>query len=325
MGTITASISGHFYHDYPKVKVVASGTIEEMMSRYLNVRDMEQLFLQNEGDMEVVASQKTLRKSALIFIHGYNHSFKDAMRELGQLSALANFPQGMILACYSWPCHRVSFYHKSAKFSASDEVSNDLRVFISELAKQGIEEFHIITHSMGARVISAFVSSPHMSRTFREISNIELESFNLKDFNLKKPILATVTMCAPDAEVNGLRSFYDNTLPYCNHMTLYTDRRDQALALSQILHFGADSLGRFTQVVKGLKHLDIIDCSHLEHNTNWNYHNYFFMNLSIVGDIREIIVNKTRARHRSAYLIAKHPADNSFQFKSVPSGLVIKT
>lgn len=83
---------------------------------------------------------------------------------------------------------------------------------------------------------------------------------------------------------------------------------------------------------KDMQYLDVVDCSHLEHNTNWNFHNYFFMNLSIIGikgtecfnlqgDIRDIIVNKKRGHKRGERLVPKHSFQNSFQFKSVPSGL----
>ncbi len=34
--------------------------------------------------------------------------------------------------------------------------------------------------------------------------------------------------------------------------------------------------------------VDVVDCGHLEHNTNDNYHAYFFINLAIVGDMRYV-------------------------------------
>jgi len=103
-------------------------------------------------------------------------------------------------------------------------------------------------------------------------------------------------------------------------MTIYTDVRDRPLLLSQFLHH-KKSLGRFTKSFKEFKYLDMVDCSNLEHSTNWKYHTYFFINMTIIGDMRDIITTQKRAKLRNERLVPKHTRDNSYQFKSVPTGL----
>ena len=132
-------------------------------------------------------------------------------------------------------------------------------------------------------------------------------------------MLSTVTLINPDIEIKKFSKLYHRIIPYCRHITVYTDKRDQPLHFSQIIN-KQKSLGIFRKSFKDLTYLDIVDCSTIEHNTNWTYHTYFFSNLSIVGDIRELIISKRRAKYRMEKLIQRHVRDNSFQFKSVPTG-----
>jgi len=110
-------------------------------------------------------------------------------------------------------------------------------------------------------------------------------------------------------------------LPYCHHICIYSDPRDIAVGFSALfLHCNSASLGNWIEALHDMKYVDVIDCGHLEHNTNSNYHVYFFLNLSIVGDMREIILFNRRARERTEHLVPKRL--NSFQFKAVPSGYI---
>jgi len=134
-------------------------------------------------------------------------------------------------------------------------VAEDLKQFIISISSIGFTEFHIIVHSMGARILHSYV-------TFNDTIHFSFAKYKQSNEGTITPIgsLKTIIFINPDLELEKIESLYQNLTDYCHHMTIYTDVRDRPLLLSQFLHH-KKSLGRFTKSFKEFKYLDMVDCS----------------------------------------------------------------
>jgi len=159
------------------------------------------------------ALARSPRKSAFVFVHGYNMSFAEAARRAAQLSLDLNFDGVPIL--FSWPSKgRLDAF-------AADEVDvewaqPDLKEFLKELSlKSRARRIYLIGHSMGNRALAkAYIylrsERPELSKPFKE-----------------------VILVAPDHDADRFRQ---EIAPYlagaASRTTLYTSSRDPALKAS---------------------------------------------------------------------------------------------
>lgn len=121
-----------------------------------------------------------VKREALIILHGMNSPLAYACGTYSQLMAYAKFPTHIIVPImFSWPGGTLLNY-KSAKRVAEDPAwREDFRTFIRTLNEEhGIEIFHIMCHSMGARVVI------NMSAVFPEIFSEVGEDGEHPDFRL---------------------------------------------------------------------------------------------------------------------------------------------
>ena len=90
--------------------------------------------------------------SALIFVHGYNCSTDWACMRLGQLITLGNFAP-ILPFVFSWPTGRIPSF-----FAVRRELlhyGHDLAEFLQGLRNAGMEELHLVAHSMGCELVVA--------------------------------------------------------------------------------------------------------------------------------------------------------------------------
>jgi hypothetical protein len=103
------------------------------------------------------------RRQALVFVHGFNVSFDNALRRAAQLAHDLHFDGPVFV--YSWPSHgRLADY--AADHENSTASIHDLRAFLEfVVAQSGAETVHLIAHSMGNQVLlgalQEFRSSPN--------------------------------------------------------------------------------------------------------------------------------------------------------------------
>ena len=95
--------------------------------------------------------QKSPRREAFVFVHGYNVSFEDAARRTGQIARDLKFQGAPIL--YSWPS-RASLFSYSADEATVEVSAVRFAEFLRKLAQSaGASVLHIIAHSMGNRAV----------------------------------------------------------------------------------------------------------------------------------------------------------------------------
>ncbi len=222
--------------------------------------------------------QKSDTSAALLFIHGYNVSFEDAIFRTAQLAVDLKFPGAPIAFC--WPSYadpvKYPFDEQQAEVSipALREVLDDLA------ARSGAKRVHIIAHSMGNRVLAGALRSMDPAAQARN-----------------KAVFRELVLAAPDIDT---RVFQSQVLPHIvrntQHCTLYASSRDRALLMSRCFH-NYQRLGETQPELLIANDLDTIDASLVD--TSLLGHSYIGDVQSIVSDLHDLVVGGKRPTERS--------------------------
>lgn len=203
----------------------------------------------------------TPAKEVLVYVHGYNVPFDDAMRRAGQLGYDLGYENGTITA-FSWPS-KGSAADYAADVASAEWTAPSLEQFLARLAdSSGAERISVIAHSMGNRALASVLRS-FASRT--------------------QPAFHELVLAAPDVDADV---FEEQIVPIlgksARHSTLYVSSGDQALGLSTRLHAqlraGVGGARMF-----GLTELDVVDASKVPAGAI--DHSYYAENKEVIDDI----------------------------------------
>ncbi|MEE6259785.1 alpha/beta hydrolase [Plantactinospora sonchi] len=200
------------------------------------------------------------RPDLLVFVHGFNVGFADAVRRTAQLAYDLNFTGVPVL--YSWPSEgeTLSYFVDGENAAASQW---NFRTFLRAVTgDQDGGRVHVVAHSMGNRILSEALSA--------------LDTYRL----------GQVVFAAPDVDAGV---FADRAAAFtgtAERYTLYTSARDRALAAARqfVRHPRAGQAGPGLVVVKGV---DTIDVSELD--TDFLSHSYVLEHRSVVADLYALI------------------------------------
>ena len=171
-------------------------------------------------------------RQVLVFIHGYNTTFDEAVRKTAQLAGdlelvgCAGAARGVAIA-YSWPAQGTLLSYLADEENA-EWTQQRLEPFLQALARvcrQEGAELNLVAHSMGARALV---------RALAELANACKTTGKLADH---------VILLAPDIGKGLFDQYVERFLPAVGHLTLYVSARDKALSLSSLLHGGHERLG----------------------------------------------------------------------------------
>ncbi len=206
------------------------------------------------------------KQDILIFIHGFNVTFADAIRRTAQLSYDLKF-KGAPMA-YSWPSRGEASEYMRDESSVQYTVPHLVAFLRKVIDNRGDANIHIIGHSMGTRALT---------NALKEISYIYAG----------KHIFKNIILAAPDIDRDVFR---ESLLPYVSKttdkITLYASSDDSALKLSDTLHSG-ERIGQGGDDVFVYEGLDTIDASGID--TSLLGHSYFAEKKILVGDLKEVI------------------------------------
>lgn len=207
------------------------------------------------------------KNEILVFIHGYNVGFADAVRRTAQLHHDLDFPGAPI--CYSWPSVGLMSGYTKDEASVGWSVAH-LEKFISDLKNRtNASKVHLIAHSMGNRALVG-----------------ALERLILKDSSASK-WLGQIVMAAPDVDSGELANRYLPTIvPSVQRVTLYTSKNDKALLASTALHgarrAGIDDASRL--IFSGVETIDVSSI-----NTGLLGHSYYGEHPDLIKDLRALV------------------------------------
>jgi esterase/lipase superfamily enzyme len=160
----------------------------------------------------------------LVFIHGYNVTFVDAVRRTAQIYYDLGFKGAPVT--YSWPSGG-NLWNYWADEASVEWSTEHLRDFLDMLAKQThARRIHLIAHSMGGRALTHALA--------------EIGALNAADV---RPECKTtmekfqeVILAAPDLDTDLFLQLEASIKNAAKRITLYASKRDRAVLASWILH-----------------------------------------------------------------------------------------
>jgi pimeloyl-ACP methyl ester carboxylesterase len=271
--------------------------------------------------LRVLGWHRNQGSDVLLLIHGFNMSVEHGTQMLAQFLALSRLPPRIKPLVFSWSAATIPTYFCAVAAAKSAEIGRDLRACLQALDASGINDVHVLCHSMGAQVLCH-----HLERAVVRCGRLRL---------------ATVTFLNPEvAEAYFLRQL-PRLRAVCPHITVFGDRDDRALFWSERVNGGVPQLGRLRgapyRVVGApaqgdasgvLDHdsstvwadIDCIDCRWLSTNVHKLHHYSFNLNRSLMDDLREIICDRKRAVQRRARLVRR--IGNVYSFLQPPPHVV---
>ena len=240
--------------------------------------------------------QQKLRNVAqddiLVFIHGYNVTFANAIRQTAQLSYDLRF-KGVPLT-YSWTTKEEPSQYLKDEASVMYTVPK-LVAFLQDVIKnKGRAKIHILAHSMGTRALANALK-------------------NISFIYQGKPQFKNVILVAPDVDVNQFESnLYPSMLKITENITIYSNSKDNALLASKNLHNGK-KLGEGGANISLFKDVVSIDATGVDSNFLGFGHSSLTQKKILVNDLRAL-VHKSLPPHQRSDLIKK-TKDKLFYWK----------
>lgn len=220
---------------------------------------------------ERMKSPGQFKDQALLFVHGFNVTFEQAVDFTCKFAWNLNFTGGVFL--YSWPSHgSLGLRGYIDDIKRATGASQHLVDFIENVvAKTGARKVHIVAHSMGNRVLLGAIERLAARPTLQ-------------------PVLGAVIMAAPDVDARYFRQNMPQLLKMNGTPILYTSTKDWALWLSRFVSKGDVPIGYFSAkegpiVMKNLWTIDISE-------TAWwgsSNHSTFANDQRMLSDMNSIL------------------------------------
>jgi esterase/lipase superfamily enzyme len=207
----------------------------------------------------------SLRREALLFVHGFNVTFEAAVRRAAQISYDLAFDGPTIV--FSWPSQGSMLPLDYRRDERNAELSGDdlKKVIFDVLALSPNTTLHAIAHSMGNRVLASALQQ-------------------LAADTQMKSRLDQVAMVAPDIDAELFRRAAGRVAGAARRVTLYASSADAALKASQSFagYTRAGQAGPDIVVVPGI---DTVDASSVDTSVLGLNHSYYADNTTILSDL----------------------------------------
>ncbi len=213
----------------------------------------------------------------LVFVHGYNVTFENAVRRTAQLSYDLNFPGAAV--CFSWPAGN-SMVYTTDWTNAEWSLPHCLHVLKQLALFSRAEKIHIVAHSMGSRVVTF-----SLKELLRELPVLD-----------NQPLFNQVVLAAPDLDAEIFRTQIAPAIQKASRrLTIYASEQDLALKLSQGLN-GGTRLGTATPVsltTTGFEWIECIDATAMSQEPMMTLqHAYYGDSPRMISDLRRVLAGE---------------------------------
>jgi len=177
---------------------------------------------------------------ALVFIHGYNTSFENALLRTAQIAVAADYPGRVYL--FSWPSAESTMgYLSDMDMAERSEVhfSEFMRAIFRD---PEIRQVDIVAHSMGAQLLT------------RALADLKDLFYSRADVKIRQVILA-----APDVAVEVFANKIREIKSLVGGVIVYGSREDVPLWWSRWLRNGPTRLGRYVPGMRGPAMVPVAD------------------------------------------------------------------
>jgi esterase/lipase superfamily enzyme len=229
----------------------------------------------------------TTASSALVFIHGYNTSFKDALFTAAQIAAATDYPGRVYM--YSWPS-AASMFGYIGDMDKAEQAEPFLQSFMKLLMRDAdIDAIDILVHSMGSQSALRALSA------LRSVFETERQGVARQ----QAIRIGQIMFAAPDVAMPVFDQKIRRIAPYADRVTVYASMTDAALLASKVLRSGAGRMGQLNDnkepLLVEVENVHVIDATGKE---NWwrldrimsGYgHDYFLQSPGVLADIQKIL------------------------------------
>ncbi len=217
-------------------------------------------------------------QAALVFVHGFNVTFDQALQRGAQLARDLNFDGPLFV--FSWPS-KGSMLRYGSDRSSADAAVNPLVAFLGQVvAATGAKQVHIVAHSMGNRVLL-----PSLVKIARAAQSPV------------RAALGEVILAAPAVPENDFNAWLDDIVAHGgSRITLYASSVDRAMQVGWFREWGTTLAGYSGKGVPlvhaGMQSIDITKAASGD-VTDLN-HDVFASNPVMSEDIRQILQGGSR-------------------------------
>tara|TARA_R110002033_G_scaffold171136_1_gene216240 strand:+ start:4106 stop:5527 length:1422 start_codon:yes stop_codon:yes gene_type:complete len=257
-----------------------SGNVERPKSflKFVFKEDKNKHFVIDSGDVLTESEfnkslvEKSQNKSMMLFIHGYNVSFKDAVFKSAQIKYDLKYEWPITL--FSWPSNASIRSYPSDKENALYS-SKHLANLLKNVASLKIEEVIVVAHSMGTFCLAEALSKLN------------------EDISFQRLVLA-----AADIEKEAFISEYAKNINKTFEQTsLYVSSTDRALLASDWIN-ESDRVGDTRDDVLVTKNMESIDMSNLDGGVFSLGHSYISESNRALDDLFYFLVQGMKADMR---------------------------
>jgi esterase/lipase superfamily enzyme len=226
-----------------------------------------------QSEFYCTLSTRSNKRSLMLFIHGYNVSFKNAVFKAAQLKYDLNYEDPFVV--FSWPSQSKVLGYAADKEQALYS-SNALAELLNEITNLEIEEVLVVAHSMGSFCLAEAINK--INTPSKEISKLVL--------------------AAPDISKQAFKEEYgDSIKQFFKNITLYASSKDKALISSNYVN-KADRLGDAGSNISVTDGLETVDMSDVDHGFFSLNHSYVSENNIALTDIHNFLINGIPAASR---------------------------
>lgn len=225
---------------------------------------------------------------ALVFVHGFNTSFDDALYRNAQIVWDLRFKGLAVL--FSWASRGAIADYGYDRNSAQLARGPFIEVLELLASQHNVQQIHILAHSMGNEVV------------LDALAHCKSDAAALK--------LGELVMAAPDVDRDVYKTIAVNARKLTRRMTLYASAADRALLASKVL---AGDVPRAGDVPDDdgpivLDSIDSIDATALGEEIFGLNHSTYARSLSILNDVLLLLEGK--------------PPPRVIEINSVPDGVI---
>jgi len=263
----------------------------------------------------------TSTKQVVLFVHGYNNGFEDAIKSTDQICNDLGW-NDFVCVAFSWPAggsRGILFGYNVDRESGEFAVFDLQRAIRAISETPGVGRIYLICHSRGADV------------TTMALQQLTREAYMDKTDFVKKFKITDIVLAAPDVDIDvaftrigSLRS--DPDLPFGNkpnpeaifnhqraHFTIYTSPEDKALSVSKELWGSKGRLGLVDEKIDDeTRDLisatgDIADFISVDNvGASLFGHDYYLSSPLVRNDLVNLIKNKKRVGDVGRELVEIH-------------------
>jgi esterase/lipase superfamily enzyme len=174
-----------------------------------------------------VAARPPQERDVLVFIHGYNTRFDDAVFRFAQIVHDSGFKGVPVL--FTWPSRGslLSYpYDRESAVYSRDDLDNLLQAIAT---KTGARKFDILAHSMGGFLTAEVLRGAAMRGNGRYNGKLDQAMF-----------------AAPDIDIDVFRRQLEKITPQRLPITVFVSADDKALGFSRFVWGSSNRAGAFT-------------------------------------------------------------------------------